>query len=83
MATKFARVLEYFQSLPLEKSNRDARQGAETQAGGAPCGAVLMLLSHFKEDHARMFHMIDKTCIADEVQREHLPATPCIVVCGK
>ncbi|XP_051261868.1 uncharacterized protein LOC127366708 isoform X2 [Dicentrarchus labrax] len=62
MATKFARVLDYFQSLPLEKSRGAARQ-REIQAGGGPCGAVLMLLSYFKEDHARMFHMVDKTCI--------------------
>ncbi|XP_035528628.1 uncharacterized protein LOC118336147 [Morone saxatilis] len=79
MATKFARVLDYFQSLPLEKSRGAARQ-REIQAGGGPCGAVLMLLSYFKEDRARMFHMVDKTCITDQI--EHLPPTPCIVVCG-
>ncbi|KAL7407439.1 hypothetical protein ABVT39_008394 [Epinephelus coioides] len=83
MASKLARVLEYFQSLPLEKSSVAAKQRAEIQAGGGPCGAVLMLLSHFKEDRARMFHMVDRTCIAVEVVTEHLPPTPCIVVCGE
>ena len=83
MATKLARVLEYFQSRPLEKSSIAAKQRAEIQAGGRPCGAVLMLLSHFKQDRARMFHMVDRTCIALEVETEHLPPTPCIVVCGK
>ncbi|XP_027141804.1 uncharacterized protein LOC104934043 isoform X2 [Larimichthys crocea] len=78
MATKFARVLDYFRSLPMEMS----RQRAEIHAGGGPCGAVLMLLSHFKEDCGRMFHVVGRTCIADEVQTEHLPPTPCIVVCG-
>ena len=83
MASKLARVLEYFQSLPLEKTSITAKQRAEIQAGGGPCGAVLMLLSHFKEDRARMFHVVDITCIAVEVETEHLPPTPCIVVCGR
>ncbi|KAK0151057.1 hypothetical protein N1851_007803 [Merluccius polli] len=83
MASKLARVLEYFQCLPLEKTSVAAKQRAEIQAGGGPCGAVLMLLSHFKEDRARMFHMVDRTCIAVEVETEHLPPTPCIVVCGE
>ncbi|KAG8000940.1 hypothetical protein GBF38_018242, partial [Nibea albiflora] len=83
MASKLARVLEYFQSLPLEKTSVAAKWRAEIQGGGGPCGAVLMLLSHFKEDHARMFHMVDRTCIAVEVETEHLPPTPCIVVCGE
>ncbi|KAM6935749.1 uncharacterized protein PEZ65_006077 [Lycodopsis pacificus] len=77
MATKFARVRDYFQS------SGAARQRAELLAGGGgPCGAVLMLLSHFKEDFARMFHMSDKTWITDEVRTERLPPTPCIVACG-
>nr|XP_055038580.1 uncharacterized protein LOC129426349 [Misgurnus anguillicaudatus] len=67
MAAKFARVLEYLQSLPLEKSSIASKQRAEIQARGGPCGAVMMLLLLFKEDHARMFHMVDKTCIATEV----------------
>lgn len=83
MAAKFARVLDYLQSLPLKKSNIASKQRAEFQAGGGPSGAVLMLLLHFKDDHARMFHMVDKTYIAAEVQTEHLPPTPCITVCGK
>ncbi|XP_047445827.1 uncharacterized protein LOC125010923 [Mugil cephalus] len=83
MASKLATVLEYFQSLPCEKTSVAAKERAEIQAGGGPCGAVLMLLSHFKEDRARMFHVVDRTCIAVEVDREHLPPTPCIVVCGE
>ncbi|XP_065103923.1 uncharacterized protein [Paramisgurnus dabryanus] len=83
MAVKFARVLEYLQSLPLEKSSIASKQRAEIQARGGPSGAVMMLLLHFKEDHARMFHMVDKTCIAAEVQTDHLPPTPCIIVCGE
>ena len=53
MASKLARVLEYFQSLPLERTNIAAKRRADIQAGGGPCGAVFMLLKHFKEDCAR------------------------------
>lgn len=60
-----------------------AKDRAEIQVSGGPSGAVLMLLSYFKEDPAKMFHIVDKTCIADEVETEHLPPTPCIIVCGK
>uniref|UniRef100_A0A8C3AI00 Uncharacterized protein n=1 Tax=Cyclopterus lumpus TaxID=8103 RepID=A0A8C3AI00_CYCLU len=76
MATKFARVLDYF------RSRRAARRRADIPAAGGPCGAVLMLLSHFKEDFERMFHVWDRTCIADAVRTERLPHTPCVVACG-
>ncbi|KAF4099017.1 uncharacterized protein LOC131529002 [Onychostoma macrolepis] len=80
--TKFARVLDYFQSLPIEKSVIAAKDRAEIQLSGGPSGAVLMLLSHFKEDCTKMFHIVDKKCIADEVETDRLPPTPCIIVCG-
>ncbi|KAA0721421.1 hypothetical protein E1301_Tti022272 [Triplophysa tibetana] len=83
MTTKLARVLDYFQSLPIERSAIGAKDRAEIQASDGPSGAVLMLLSYFKENHTKMFHIVDKTCIADEVGTEHLPPTPCIIVCGK
>ncbi|KAF7709384.1 hypothetical protein HF521_016234 [Silurus meridionalis] len=28
-----------------------------------------------------MFHIVDKACIANEVETERLPPTPCIIVC--
>lgn len=83
MASKFTRVIQFFLSLPLEKSSIAAKQRSEIQAGDGSCGAVLMLLSHFKEESKKMFHIVDRTCIAVEVDKEHLPPTPCIVVCGK
>ncbi|XP_056589715.1 uncharacterized protein LOC130409653 [Triplophysa dalaica] len=82
MTTKLERVLDYFQSLPIEKSAIGAKDRAEIQASGGPSGAVLLLLSYFKEDQTKMFHIVDKTCIADEVETEHFPPTPCIIVCG-
>uniref|UniRef100_A0AAQ4QEQ3 Uncharacterized protein n=1 Tax=Gasterosteus aculeatus aculeatus TaxID=481459 RepID=A0AAQ4QEQ3_GASAC len=71
MAKKFARVLDYF------RSGGAAGRGPEGRAGA--CGAVMALLSHFKEDSARMLHVADA---ADGVRTERLPATPCIVACG-
>ncbi|KAA0721602.1 hypothetical protein E1301_Tti023215 [Triplophysa tibetana] len=81
MTTKLAQVLDYFQSLPIEKSAIGAKDRAEIQASGGPSGAVLMLHSYFKEDQTKMFHIVDKTCIANEVETEHLPPTTCIIVC--
>lgn len=70
-------------SLRIEKSVIAVKDRAEIRVSGGPSGAVLMLLSHFKEDRTKMFHVVDKTCIADEVETELLPPTPCIIVCGK
>ena len=44
---------------------------------------VLLLLAYFDEKEENLFHYIDETCLAREVQLESLPVTPCIIVCGK
>lgn len=44
---------------------------------------VLLLLSYFNEKEESLFHYIEEICLADEVQVECLPVTPCIIVCGK
>lgn len=44
---------------------------------------VLLLLSYFDEKEENLFHYVDDTCLAKEVQVESLPVTPCIIVCGK
>ncbi|CAL8295825.1 unnamed protein product [Merluccius merluccius] len=43
---------------------------------------VLLLLSHFNEKEENLFHYMEDTCLAEEVQVENLPVTPCIIVCG-
>ncbi len=43
-------------------------------------GCVMLLLKHFSEDQAKMFVMVDETCLPSEV--DQLPSTPCVVVCG-
>ncbi|KAK0156283.1 hypothetical protein N1851_000430 [Merluccius polli] len=39
---------------------------------------VLLLLAHFGEEE-NLFHCVEETCLAQEVQIEKLPATPCII----
>ena len=41
---------------------------------------VLLLLAYFDEKEENLFHYIDETCLAREVQLESLPVTPCIIV---
>ncbi|KAM8729082.1 uncharacterized protein AB9X84_026423 [Acanthopagrus schlegelii] len=43
---------------------------------------VLLLLSYFDEKEENLFHYVEQTCLAKEVQVESLPVTPCIIVCG-
>lgn len=44
---------------------------------------VLLLLSYFDEKEENLFHYVEETCLANEIQVQHLPVTPCIIVCGK
>ncbi|XP_048865984.1 uncharacterized protein LOC125739675 isoform X2 [Brienomyrus brachyistius] len=43
---------------------------------------MLLLLSYFDEKEETLFHYVDETCLAKEVQVESLPVTPCIIVCA-
>ncbi|XP_022077878.1 uncharacterized protein LOC110971785 [Acanthochromis polyacanthus] len=43
---------------------------------------VLLLLSYFDEKEQSLFHYVEATCLAKEVDVESLPVTPCIIVCG-
>lgn len=44
---------------------------------------VLLLLSYFNEKEENLFQDVEDTCLAEEVQVENLPLTPCIIVCLK
>ncbi|KAK7896670.1 hypothetical protein WMY93_021995 [Mugilogobius chulae] len=43
---------------------------------------VLLLMAHFQEEEELLFHFVEDTCLAQEVQLDKLPMTPCIIVCG-
>ena len=61
-ATKFRRILRYFQFVQTVPSSKAGTILNQTLAGGdESCAAVLMLLAHFKEEHDRMFHNVDDT----------------------
>lgn len=83
-ANKFRRIFEYFQSLPTDRSSRAGNLMFQIRSGGdTTCGAVLMLLAHFKDKQEKMFVHVDDTTIASEIDTTKLPETPCIVVCGR
>lgn len=81
---KFQRICEYFQSLPTDRSSRLGNLLIQIRSGGdSTCGAVLLLLAHFKDKQEKMFVHVDDTAIASEIDTTKLPETPCIVVCGR
>ncbi|RXN38228.1 hypothetical protein ROHU_001312 [Labeo rohita] len=43
---------------------------------------VLLLLAYFDEKEEVMFHYVEESCLAEDVDVDKLPATPCIIVCG-
>ncbi|CAL8263409.1 unnamed protein product [Merluccius merluccius] len=43
----------------------------------------LLLLSYFYEKEESMFFHVEDTCLAEEVQLEHVPLTPAVIVCEK
>ncbi|XP_032417636.1 uncharacterized protein LOC116722746 isoform X2 [Xiphophorus hellerii] len=43
---------------------------------------ILLLLAFFGEKEEHMFHYVEKTSLAEEVEMEDVPATPCLIVCG-
>ncbi|XP_076829787.1 uncharacterized protein LOC143475749 isoform X2 [Brachyhypopomus gauderio] len=85
MSKKFRRVLHYFKCLNREVGNCAAKLLQDIHSANTSddaCGAVLMLLLHFKEDERKIFVQVEDTCVSSEVRPEDLPPTPCIVVCG-
>ncbi|XP_059363214.1 uncharacterized protein LOC132101999 isoform X2 [Carassius carassius] len=82
-SSKFRRILEYFQFQCTERASRAGRILTKYRAGGDHvCGAVMLLLTHFKNDQDHFLVMVEDTSVPSDVCSEQLPATPCIVVCG-
>lgn len=44
---------------------------------------LLLLLSYFNEEETALFQYTEGTSLADDVQVDCLPVTPCVIVCGK
>ncbi|KAI7814578.1 hypothetical protein IRJ41_021835 [Triplophysa rosa] len=82
-ATKFRRILRYFQFAQTDSTSKVGSILSEILQGcDETCAAVLMLLAHFKEQEDKMFLQVDDTAVATDVDTTKLPWTPCIVVCG-
>uniref|UniRef100_A0A8C5B6W5 Uncharacterized protein n=1 Tax=Gadus morhua TaxID=8049 RepID=A0A8C5B6W5_GADMO len=82
-ATKFRRILRYFQFGKTESSSEARTILSKALAGGEETSAaVLMLGAHFKEQQDKMFVNVDDTAIGVDMDTTKLPWTPCIVVCG-
>lgn len=83
------RLLSFLKSVDARKHKQvlDALIKFQTQRGqldGFSDDAiqmVLLLLAHFGEKEENLFHCVEETCLAQEIQMERLPATPCIL-CG-
>ncbi|KAG8009026.1 hypothetical protein GBF38_011616 [Nibea albiflora] len=83
-ATKFRRILQYFQFGKTESSTATNTILRQALAGGEETSAaVLILVAHFKEQQEKMFINVDDTAIGTDVDTTKLPWTPCIVVCGR
>ena len=79
-ATKFRRILRYFQFGKTESSSEARTILSKALAGGEETSAaVLMLVAHFKEQQDKMFVNVDDTAIGVDVDTTKLPWTPCIV----
>ncbi|KAG7462258.1 hypothetical protein JOB18_019490 [Solea senegalensis] len=43
---------------------------------------MVLLMAHFGENEAHLFHCVEETSLAKEVQMKDVPLTPCLIVCG-
>ena len=83
---KGARLLNFFKRVDAHKHKQvlDALLKLQTERGQSTgCSEeviqmVLLLLAHFDEKEEHLFHFIEKTTLAEEVQMENVPSTPCL-----
>ncbi|MED6281944.1 hypothetical protein CHARACLAT_027041 [Characodon lateralis] len=73
LKTVFAqKEIEVLESL-LKLANEKGRSSGCTE---------MIFLAFFDEKEEHMFHYVEKTSLAEEVEMEDVPATPCLIVCG-
>lgn len=84
VSSKCERVILYLMSNEKNSNLEGIPEGTELAKAKHPDAylprCVMLLLKHFNEDQAKMFVMVDETCLPSEV--DQLPSTPCVVVCG-
>lgn len=88
---KRERLLHYIKTVAVNKSKRfyqaatklQLMRGEHTVSSEDVTQMVLLLLAYFDEEEDVMFHYVEDTCLAGEVDMDQVPLTPTIVVCGK
>lgn len=83
---KGERLLNFLKTVSARKQKQVLESLLKIQTGeGRSSGCtemVLLLLAYFGEKEENMFHFVEKTSLAEEVEMEAVPATPCLIVCG-
>ncbi|KAJ8280808.1 hypothetical protein GJAV_G00059270 [Gymnothorax javanicus] len=87
---KGKRLLNFFENVDAQKCKKvldtllklQTGRGQHEGCSGELIQMILLLLAHFGEQEGYLFHFVEETCLAPDVQRERLPATPTIIVCG-
>ncbi|KAM7374650.1 hypothetical protein PAMP_007296 [Pampus punctatissimus] len=83
---KGERLLNFLKTVPAQKQKQVLECLLKLQSEkGRSSGCtemVLLLLAYFGEKEENMFHYVEKTSLAEEVEMEAVPATPCLIVCG-
>lgn len=86
---KGRRLLEFFRHViaPKNKKVQDVLMKCHDEEPSFSCTGtiemIILLMTHFAEKDESLFHFVDDTCLAQEIDREKLPPNPCIIVCGK
>lgn len=80
---KKGKLLDFMRTSCADKSRREILRGQLEGCSEDVKDKVLLLLSYFDEKEENLFHYVEQTCLAKEVQVESLAVTPCIIVCGK
>lgn len=75
-AHKHKQILDALLKLQTER-------GQSTGCSEEVIQMVLLLLAHFDEKEEHLFHFVEKTSLAEEIQMENVPPTPCLIVCGE
>lgn len=88
---KGERLLHFMKTVAVNKTKRfyqaatklQLLRGEHTGSSEDVTEMVLLLLAYFDEKEDVIFHYVEDTCLAGEVDMDRVPLTPTIVVCGK
>ncbi|XP_044187381.1 uncharacterized protein LOC122967041 [Thunnus albacares] len=86
---KGRRLLEFFRHVIAPKNKKVQDVLMKCHAAKGPSGRCteiiemfILLMTRFTEKEESLFHFVDDTCLAHEIELQRLPPNPCIIVCG-